>query len=150
MVLGVNKYWKQNSNMNHVNNQNFVQIPFATLRNLIRYKAEERGIVVFEQEESYTSRADLLAGDFIPVYGEKGASEQKFSGKRLKRGGYRSFNGTFLNADLNAAGNILRKKLPTAFENFKSVSAYDFLKTILVRRYPELNKRILVKEIGVV
>ena len=42
-----------------VNNQNFVQIPFSLLRWIIKYKAEEHGIAVIEQEESYTSKASF-------------------------------------------------------------------------------------------
>jgi transposase len=35
--------------------------------------------------------------------------EWKASGRRIKRGLYRSADGTAINADLNGAGNILRK-----------------------------------------
>ena len=35
--------------------------------------------------------------------------EHIFSGKRIKRGPYKSKNGTLLNADVNGAANILRK-----------------------------------------
>jgi putative transposase len=35
-----------------------------------------------------------------------------YSGKRLKRGLYRSSDGTYVNADVNGAYNILRKNDP--------------------------------------
>ncbi len=110
LVLGVNRGWKQESDLGKVTNQNFVQMPFALLRQMISYKAELAGIKVIEQEESYTSKADFLAGDYIPTYGvdDEGAS---FSGKRFQRGLYRAFDGTILNADLNGAANICRKAL---------------------------------------
>ena len=110
LVLGANKDWKQESDLGKANNQNFVQMPFALLRQMITYKAELAGVRVIEQEESYTSKADFLAGDYIPTYGidDEGAS---FSGKRFKRGLYRAFDGTILNADLNGAANICRKAL---------------------------------------
>jgi putative transposase len=38
--------------------------------------------------------------------------KHSFSGKRIKRGLYRSQNGTLLNADTNGAYNILRKTDP--------------------------------------
>jgi len=44
MVIGHNNGWKQSANMRKINNQNFVQIPFNTLINQIKYKAEEAGI----------------------------------------------------------------------------------------------------------
>lgn len=79
-----------------------------------KYQAETCGIPVICREESYTSKASLLDLDPIPVYGkdEKGVS---FSGKRIKRGLYQSADGTCLNADVNGAGNILRKQYPDAF-----------------------------------
>ncbi|EJX01898.1 protein containing Transposase, IS605 OrfB, partial [gut metagenome] len=36
--------WKQNINLGKVNNQNFVNIPFNRLIQMIRYKAEAYGI----------------------------------------------------------------------------------------------------------
>ena len=51
---------------------------------------------------------NFLDGDSLPKYGEK-PPEWKASGKRIKRGLYRSADGTVINADLNGAANILRK-----------------------------------------
>jgi putative transposase len=51
---------------------------------------------------------NFLDGDSLPKYGEK-PSGWKASGKRIKRGLYRSANSTVVNADLNGAANILRK-----------------------------------------
>ena len=101
LILGVNLLWKQRSNMNKINNQNFVSMPITLLRTMITYKALNAGIRIIEQEESYTSKADLIANDRIPTYGvdDKDAS---FSGKRIKRGLYRCSNGMILNADCHA------------------------------------------------
>ena len=75
---------------------------------MITYKAQRAGIIVIEQEESYTSKADFLSNDLIPVYGkEKG--EVSFSGSRIKRGLYKSATGVIINADINGAANIMRK-----------------------------------------
>lgn len=61
------------------------------------------------QEESYTSKASFLDGDDIPVYSE--VENPKFSGRRIKRGLYKSGNGQLINADVNGSYNILRKGL---------------------------------------
>lgn len=143
IVIGVNKNWKQGCNIGRANNQNFVQIPLATLRSMIRCKAEQEGLTVLEQEESFTSKADLTAMDEIPVY-KKGHPQYRFSGRRTSRGLYRTHDGQVINADLNGAGNILRKAFP---DIFKGVD-FAFLQDILVRNYRDLNKRIPVKGIG--
>ena len=67
LILGVNLLWKQRSNMNKINNQNFVSMPITLLRTMITYKALNAGIRIIEQEESYTSKADLIANDRIPT-----------------------------------------------------------------------------------
>ena len=62
-----------------------------------------------EQEESYTSKASFLDLDEIPIYNADNPYTGTFSGRRIKRGLYRSANGTLINADVNGAANILRK-----------------------------------------
>ena len=146
IVIGVSKNWKQSCNIGHVNNQNFVQLPLATLRSLITSKAQQAGLIVVEQEESYTSKADLTAGDTIPVYKKDVHTKYQFSGRRTSRGMYRTHSGQLVNADLNGAGNILRKAFPDVFKG----KDFSFLQKIFVRNYRDLNKRIPVKGIGVV
>ena len=114
IIIGQNKDWKQNSNMGKKNNQSFVSIPHSLLIQMITYKAERHGIKVIVTEESYTSKASFLDHDEIPVYSEND-SKKSFSGKRIKRGLYRSKNGTLLNADVNGAANIMRKVFEKAF-----------------------------------
>ena len=109
LVLGSNAFWKQNSCIGTVNNQNFVSIPFEMLKSMIELKACEYGVTVVRNEESYTSKASFLDGDDIPVYAEGDETKHHFSGKRIQRGLYRSSDGTVLNADINGAANILRK-----------------------------------------
>jgi transposase len=73
------------------------------------------GIRFQETEEAYTSKASFLDGDSLPKFGvsEAGRSPKpdgwKASGKRVKRGLYKSGNGSLINADLNGAANILQK-----------------------------------------
>ena len=109
LVLGSNVFWKQNSCIGTVNNQNFVSIPFEMLKSMIELKACEYGVTVVRNEESYTSKASFLDGDDIPVYAEGDETKHHFSGKRIQRGLYRSSDGIVLNADINGAANILRK-----------------------------------------
>ena len=114
LVLGKNKYWKQNSSLSKQNNQNFVSVPHAVLQQMIQYKALIAGIDVILQEESYTSKADISAGDPIPVYGKE-EGVPVFSGRRIKRGLYRCQAGYCINADCNGAANILRKAFADAW-----------------------------------
>ena len=145
LILGVNLLWKQRSNMNKINNQNFVSMPITLLRTMTTYKALNAGIRIIEQEESYTSKADLIANDRIPTYGvdDKDAS---FSGKRIKRGLYRCSNGMILNADCHAAANIMRKAIP---DIWKDTRDYTFLSAPDVYGFHKLNpKGIPVKGIA--
>ena len=109
LIVGYNKGWKQNINIGKANNQNFVNIPFRKILDILRYKLEENGIECKEQEESYTSKASYLDNDDIPVYKENDGTNYIFSGKRIKRGIYKSKQGKIINADLNGALNILKK-----------------------------------------
>ena len=109
LVVGYNKEWKQNINIGKANNQNFVNIPFRKILDILRYKLEENGIECKEQEESYTSKASYLDNDDIPVYKENDGTNYIFSGKRITRNLYQSKQGKIINADLNGALNILKK-----------------------------------------
>ena len=66
-------------------------------------------------EESYTSKASLLDLDPLPVWNPDEKTEHIFSGKRVKRGLYRASDGREMNADINGAGNTIRKVSPDAF-----------------------------------
>ena len=107
LVLGKNKGFQQKSNLGKVNNQIFVQMPFYKLQQRLEYQCKIYGIDMIEQEESYTSKASFWDKDEIPVYGD--SKQHIFSGKRIKRGLYKTSSGILLNADVNGALNILRK-----------------------------------------
>ena len=109
LVVGYNKGWKQEVNIGKVNNQNFVSIAFRKILDILKYKLEDNGIEYIEQEESYTSKASYLDNDDIPIYKENDITEYLFSGKRIKRGLYKSKENKLINADLNGALNILKK-----------------------------------------
>jgi len=90
-------------------NQMANSIPLAKLRDRVVYLANEYGINSKVINESYTSKASYLDNDIIP---ELDYQKHSFSGKRIKRGLYLSKEGKKINADLNAALNILRKGNP--------------------------------------
>ena len=116
LCIGKNDGWKQEVKMGKRNNQHFVQIPHARFIDMLTYKAELVGIRVIITEESYTSKASLLDLDPLPVRNPNDNKEKHtFSGKRVKRGLYRASDGRKINADVNGAGNIIRKVAPGAF-----------------------------------
>ncbi|UNU22637.1 RNA-guided endonuclease InsQ/TnpB family protein [Microcoleus vaginatus] len=116
LVIGKNAQWKTEIALGKPTNQNFVSIPHARLIEMLEYKARLVGIKVIVQEESYTSRANFLGLDPIPVYG-KTDKDIAFSGRRIKRGLYKTSVGRLINSDVNAAYNILRKAIPNAFSD---------------------------------
>ena len=102
IVIGYNENWKQGINLGKRNNQNFVQIPFKTLVDYITYKAHDYNIEVIIQEESYTSKCSFLDDEAV-------CKHEVYSGKRVKRGLFRSKTGMEIHADINAAYNIAKK-----------------------------------------
>ncbi len=108
IVFGWNKGQKQESNMGRKNNQKFVQIPTGKLKDRIEQLCDQYGIRFLETEESYTSKSSSLDLDDIPAFGAK-PKGWKPSGKRVKRGLYRSATGIEFNADINGAISIARK-----------------------------------------
>jgi IS605 OrfB family transposase len=123
IIVGKNPLWKQEVNRGRHNNQNFVCIPHARFIDMVTYKAELVGIKVIVTEESYTSKASFLDLDDIPVY-KPDDEEHVFSGKRVKRGLYRAKDGTAINADVQGAYNMIRKRRPNAFSEAKGVAGY--------------------------
>jgi len=116
LIIGKNPFWKQEPTMRRSDKQHFVQLPYARFIDMLTYKAKLVGIQVVVQEESYTSKASFLDLDPIPTYGEE-ENEPVFSGKRIKRGMYKSKHGVKINADVNGSYNIMRKVVPNVFRN---------------------------------
>jgi putative transposase len=114
IVIGQNKKWKQDVNLNSKNNYTFCMLGHSQLINRIKEKAMESGIDVIVIEESYTSKASFLDNDNIPAFD---GNEHQFSGKRKTRGCYISKDGIQINADVNGASNIIRKAIPDAFNH---------------------------------
>jgi putative transposase len=68
-------------------------------------------VSVILQEESYTSASNFLNLDPLPVYGQI-TEKPIFSGKRIKRGLYRTNQGVLVQSDVIGSYNILRKASP--------------------------------------
>ena len=101
IVIGYNSGWKQEVNLGKATNQNFVSIPYRMLIDMIRYKAALAGIEVLVTQEAYTSGTSYLDGEM---------PEKEFCRKerRIHRGLFRSNTGLCINADVNAAYQILK------------------------------------------
>ena len=107
VYIGYNPKWKQQVRLRRKTTQLFVIIPFHYLLSLLIYKAEEYGITVELIDESYTSKCSFLDNE-IP------GKTPSPKGKRVHRGLFHSQYGQFINADVNAAYNILIKSDPQA------------------------------------
>jgi len=91
------------------------------LKERIKQWCEQYDIVFVETEEAYTSQSSFLDADSLPIYGEK-PNQWKASGKRVKRGLYRTAHNLYINADCNAAANLIRKVSITLGINLCGVS----------------------------
>ena len=109
LIVGYNPGIKQEINIGRSNNQNFVQIPFWQLRCKLEALCSRYGIEYLEQEESYTSKASFYDQDEIPVYNADNPTRHKFSGRRVKRGLYKTRDKHLVSSDINGSANILKK-----------------------------------------
>ncbi len=109
VVIGYNPDWKQNCRLSKRNTQNFVTIPYYKLIKQLEYKAEEQGITVIKQEESYSSKCSFL--DNEPIKRHK-----KYLSKRITCGLFKSNTGIIINADVNGAYNIMKKAFLNVIE----------------------------------
>lgn len=109
IVIGKNDGWKDEVKLGKRNNQNFVFIPYEKFITKLRYKAENVGINFIETNESYTSGTSFLDNE-LPVKSNYDKS------RRLKRGLFRSNDGTLINADVNGSYQIIKKVFPKLFD----------------------------------
>ena len=106
--IGHNDGWKQEVEMGKKNNQNFVSIPYSLLINMLRYKIEEKGGVLVELNEAYTSKCSFLDNEEVRKH-------ETYKGKRVKRGLFLSGSNKTLNADINGSLNILKRGIGFSF-----------------------------------
>jgi putative transposase len=115
IVVGKNDGWKQDINIGKKNNQNFVQVPFNKLIQMIKYKSLLEGIELIEINEAYTSKCSFLDG-------EKIGKHETYKGKRIKRGLFRANDGRLINADINASYNIFKKAFPNILDGIQDLA----------------------------
>ena len=102
IIIGKNNNWKQNVNLGSITNQNFTSIPYYKFLQMLKYKAEFVNIDINFIEESYTSGTSFLDNE-LP-------NKQFYNKTRRKyRGLFISNKGIKINADINAAFQILNK-----------------------------------------
>ncbi len=101
IVIGNNRGWKQKVELGKRTNQTFVSIPYKMLIDMICYKAELSGIKVSIVKESYTSGTSYLDDETPDAlsYDNK---------RRIRRGMFKSNKGILINADVNAAYQIMK------------------------------------------
>ena len=104
LIFGHNIGQKQDINLGSKTNQNFVSLPFTKLISMLQYKCERLGIQFIVTEESHTSKCSFLDLESIEHHDD-------YVGRRVKRGLFKSANGTCINADINGSLNIGRKYL---------------------------------------
>lgn len=110
IVIGNNKNWKQSLSLGKRVNQSFLSIPHQKLIDKICYKARNCGIKVVLTEESYTSGTSFLDHEFPQ---KKNYNKER----RVHRGLFVSNKGTSINADVNAAYQIMKKVFPNEFSD---------------------------------
>ena len=113
IVIGNNKGWKQNVNIGKQNNQTFVSIPFYKLIQMLTYKAQQVGIEVIVVEESYTSGTSYIDNE-TPVKDNYDKSRREY------RGLFVSNKGIAINADVNGAYQILKKRYAISYKGMES------------------------------
>ena len=109
LIIGRNKGWKDEINIGKVNNQKFVSIPFSLLINMLIYKCKLNNIEVILNEEAHTSKCSFLDLEEI-------GHKEKYMGRRIKRGLFKTSKGYLINADVNGSYNIMRKVVPGKFK----------------------------------
>lgn len=121
IIVGKNNKWKQECNMGKFINQQFVQLPYEMFINKLRYKCENFSIQFIENEESYTSGTSCLDNE-LPV------KENYNKDRRIYRGLFICNKGIKINADVNAAYQIMKK----VFSNITNEIVGEHLHPVII------------------
>lgn len=109
VVMGHNIGQKQDIKLGNFTNQNFVNIPYTKLINMLEYKCQLVGINFIVHEESYTSLCSFVDREDI-------CKHKDYFGNRVERGLFATSSGLLINADVNGSLNIGRKYLESIGE----------------------------------
>ena len=104
IIFGYNDSWKNKVNMGVKTNRIFYNIPYRRILEKLKLRLEGLGKELIITEESYTSKCDSLNLEEI-------CKHKEYDGVRKERGLCISRIGRAINADLNGAINIMRKKI---------------------------------------
>ena len=107
VIVGKNDGWKQEPKLGRNANQSFVQVPHSVFIGMLEYKCQKHGLNFVAADEAYTSKTSWL-DDEAPE------RHEKYLGKRMNRGLFKSATGTLINADVNGALQIVKKVFPNA------------------------------------
>jgi len=102
IIIGDLSHIRDNNNIGRKNNQKFHKWPFKRIIDLITYKAEDKGIKVEKQDESYSSQCSPYAKEVTKEAARK--ENRKYRGLYI-------IEGKAFNADCVGAYNILKKYL---------------------------------------
>ncbi len=139
ILIGYNNGWKQNISFGKKKNQKFIQIPFLKLVKQIEYKSKLKGIQVKRVEESYTSKCSFLDKESIEKH-------EKYGGKRISRGLFKTSKGILINADVNGAYNIMKKAFPNAV-SVDGIEAFGLMPQIIQQHIAD---KIICNKMGIV
>lgn len=114
LIIGKNVEMKQDINLGKKTNQNFVYIPLAEIIDVLVYKCKLEGIEVILTEESHTSKCSFIDKEEIK-------HQNKYVGRRVRRGLFKTKDGYKINADVNGSLNIGRKYLAKINEYTKEL-----------------------------
>lgn len=121
IIVGKNNKWKQECDMGRFTNQRFVQLPYEMFISKLCYKCENFGIQFIENEESYTSGTSCLDNE-LPI------KENYNKARRVHRGLFVSNKGIKINADVNAAYQIMKK----VFSNITNEIVGEHLHPVII------------------
>lgn len=103
-IMGYNEKWKNKVNLGSKTNRIFYNIPYKRILDKLDSKLKSQSKYLIKNEESFTSKCDSLNLENI-------SKHEIYDGQRIFRGLFLSKTGKTINADLNAAINIMRKKI---------------------------------------
>lgn len=120
---------KNNKKMGRRFNKKIMSFPHYSLLNNLKYKCLMNGIILIEQEESYTSKFSCINAKY-DIWNYDYETNRptdtvlKEQGVRGKRGLYRDKdNNIYMNSDVNGAFNIMRKGMRENYiPNIKSIT----------------------------
>jgi putative transposase len=81
------------------------------MKSNIKYKWEALGNKLSVNKESYSSKCSFLDNESLEHH-------ERYLGRRIKRGLFKSHDGYLINADINAAANIVRKVVRDAWDEW--------------------------------